>query len=45
MYKSKENDTKTTENELKEIMLLCTKDVFFMFFGKTYSQIEEVGLH
>ena len=44
IYENKEIQTNITKAEMKEIILLCTKDVHFTFCGKTFTQTDGVAM-
>ena len=43
IYKFKEIDTRITKNEMRELILLCTKNLHFMFNGETFTQVVAMG--
>ena len=43
-YEFNEIDTRITKNELRELILLCTKDVHFTFTGEKFTQVDSVTL-
>ena len=44
IYDNNEINTSITKNEIKELILLCTKRVHFTFDGKTYFQTNGVAM-
>ena len=40
IYEFKEIDTRITKNEMRELILLCTKNVHFTFNCETFTQVE-----
>ena len=44
IYEFKEIDTRITKNEMRELILLCTKNVHFMFNGETFTQVDGVAM-
>ena len=44
IYDNNEINTSITKNEIKELILLCTKRVHFTFDGKTYVQTNGVAM-
>ena len=44
IYEFEEIDTKTTKNEMRELILLCTKNVHFMFNGETFTQVDSIAM-
>ena len=44
IYEFKEIDTRITKNEIRELMLLCTKNVHFTFNGQTFTQVDGVAM-
>ena len=44
IYEFKEIDTRITKNEMRELMLLCTKNVHFTFNGQTFTQVDGVAM-
>ena len=44
IYEFKEIDTRITKNEMRQLILLCTKDVHFTFSGETFTQINSVAM-
>ena len=44
IYENAEIQTTITRSELKEMLLLCTKKVHFMFNGKTYINADDVAM-
>ena len=44
IYEFKEIDTRITKNEMRQLILLCTKDVHFTFSGETFTQIDSVAM-
>ena len=44
IYDNAELQTNITRSELKEMLLLCTKEVHFMFNGKIYIQADSVAM-
>ena len=44
IYEFKEIDTKITKNEMRELILLCTKNVHFTFNGETFTQVDGVAM-
>ena len=43
IYEFKEIDTRITKNEMRELILLCTKNVHFTFNGKAFTQVDSVA--
>ena len=39
IYEFKEIDTRITKNEMRELILLCTKNVHFTFNGETFTEV------
>ena len=44
IYELKEIETSITRTEMKELLLLCTKNVHFSFDGKIYIQVDGVAM-
>ena len=44
IYEFKEIDTRITKNEMRELILLCTKNVHFTFTGETFTQVDCVAM-
>ena len=44
IYEFEEIDTKTTKNEMRELILLCTKNVHFTFNGETFTQVDSIAM-
>ena len=44
IYEKHEVSTNTTKQKMKEIHILCTKNVHFMFNGEVYKQIDRVAM-
>ena len=44
IYEFKEIDTRMTKNEMKKLILLCTKNVHFTFNGETFTQVDGVAM-
>ena len=44
IYEFKEIDTRITKNEMRELMLLCTKNVHFTFNVKAFTQVDSVTM-
>ena len=44
IYEFKEIDTRITKNEMRELILLCTKYVHFTFNGETFTQVGGVAM-
>ena len=44
IYDNAELQTNITRSELKDMLLLCTKEVHFMFNGKIYIQADSVAM-
>ena len=44
IYGFEETDTRITKNEMRELILLCTKSVHFMFNGETRTQKVDVAI-
>ena len=44
IYEFKETDTRITKNEMRELILLCTKNVHFTFNGETFTQVDGVAM-
>ena len=40
----REIDTRITKNEMRELILLCTKNVHFMFNGETFTQVDSIAM-
>ena len=40
IYEFKEIDTRITKNEMRELILICTKNVHFTFNGETFTQVD-----
>ena len=44
IYEFKEIDTRITKNEMRPLILLCTKGVHFTFSGEKFTQIDSVAM-
>ena len=44
IYEFNESVTRITKNEMRELILLCTKNVHFTFNGETFTQTDEVAM-
>ena len=44
IYEFKEIDTRITKNEIRELILLCTKNVHFTFNAETFTQVNRVAM-
>ena len=44
IYKKNEIVTSITKNEMKEMLILCTKNVHFTFESRTYVQTDGVAM-
>ena len=44
IYEFKEIDTRITKNEMRELILICTKNVHFTFNGETFTQVDSVAM-
>ena len=44
IYEKHEVSTNTTKQKMKEIHILCTKNVHLMFNGEVYKQIDRVAM-
>ena len=44
MYKENEKVTAITKNEMKELLILCAKNVYFTFKSRTYVQTDGVAI-
>ena len=44
IYEFKEIDTRITKNKMRELILLCTKNVHFTFNGETFTQVDGVAM-
>ena len=44
IYEFKEIDTRITKTEMTELILLCTKNVYFTFNGETFTQVDSVAM-
>ena len=44
IYEFKEIDTRITKNEMRELILLCPKNVHFTFNGETFTQVDGVAM-
>ena len=44
IYEFKEIDTRITKNEMRELILLCTKNVHFTFNDETFTQVDGVAM-
>ena len=44
IYEFKEIDTRITKNEMRKLILLCSKGVHFTFSGETFTQIDSVAI-
>ena len=44
MYERKESNTSFTKQELKELILLCTKGVHFTLCGESYIQTDGITM-
>ena len=44
IYNNKELETSITRNEMKEMLILCTKNVHFTYDGKIYIQTDGVAM-
>ena len=40
----KEIDTRITKNEMRELILLCTKNVHFTFNGEMFTQVDNIAM-
>ena len=40
----KEIDTRITKNEMRELILICTKNVHFTFNGETFTQVDGAAM-
>ena len=44
IYEFKEIDTRITKNEMRELILLCPKNVHFTFNGETFTEVDGVAM-
>ena len=44
IYEFKEIDTRITKNEMRELILICTKNVHFLFNGETFTQVDGAAM-
>ena len=44
IYENNEIVTSITKNEMKEMLILCTKNVYFIFESTTYIQTDGVDM-
>ena len=44
IYEFEETGTRITKNEMRELILLCTKNVHFTFNGETFTQVDGVAM-
>ena len=44
IYEFKEIDTRSTKNEMRELILLRTKNVHFTFNGETFTEVDGVAM-
>ena len=44
IYEFKEIDTRITKNQIRELILLCTKNVHFTFNGETFTEVDGVAM-
>ena len=44
IYEFKEIVTRITKNEMRELILLCTKNIHFTFNGETFTQVGGVAM-
>ena len=44
IYEFKEIDTRITKNEMRELILLCTKNVHFTFNDETFTQVDSMAM-
>ena len=43
-HEFKEIDTRITKKEMRDLILLCTKNVYFTFNGETFTQVDVVEM-